>query len=143
MAFTGIGKLLKDFIVNTLTTTDKTIPGAINELAQDINELNGKTETDYITPEFYNSLQSWRTICTISGNTCCLQIGIRTINASSEAEVQICLIPEGYRPKFRILSPVYTSGTPVGYAYVDTDGIVTVNIGGTYNYVYMSLNYQI
>ena len=32
MAFTGIGKLLKDFVVNTLTTNDKTIPGAINEL---------------------------------------------------------------------------------------------------------------
>ena len=32
MSFTGIGKLLKDFVINTLTTNDKTIPGAINEL---------------------------------------------------------------------------------------------------------------
>ena len=36
MAFTGIGKLLKDFVINTLTTNDKTIPGAINELNENL-----------------------------------------------------------------------------------------------------------
>ena len=36
MAFTGIGKLLKDFVVNTLTTNNKTIPGAINELNENL-----------------------------------------------------------------------------------------------------------
>lgn len=40
MAFTGIGKLLKDFVVNTLTTNNKTIPGAINELKSSTDELN-------------------------------------------------------------------------------------------------------
>ncbi len=33
MNFTGVGKLLKDFVVSTLTTSNKTIPGAINELS--------------------------------------------------------------------------------------------------------------
>lgn len=45
MSFTGIGKLLKDFVINTLTTNDKTIPGAINE-------LNGNMEVKYNSQYF-------------------------------------------------------------------------------------------
>lgn len=39
-SFSGIGTLLKDFIVDTLNTVSKTIPGAINELKSNQDELN-------------------------------------------------------------------------------------------------------
>ncbi len=68
MAFTGIGKLLKDFVVNTLTTNNKTIPGAINELNE--NTITIKSESPWTTIEYPNKLiMSWRyaTISSASG----------------------------------------------------------------------------
>lgn len=39
MALTGIGKLIKDYVISNLTTTNKTIPGAINELDSTLDNV--------------------------------------------------------------------------------------------------------
>lgn len=52
MAFTGIGKSIKDFIVSNLTTTNKTIPGAINELKATTNQLNSDMTNRSVALEF-------------------------------------------------------------------------------------------
>lgn len=39
MAITGIGKLIKDYVISNLNTTSKTIPGAINELDSTLDNV--------------------------------------------------------------------------------------------------------
>lgn len=86
MAFTGIGKLLKDFVINTLTTNDKTIPGAINELNGKLGSTEIERHAITLISEDYYELEPNYSWYVVKNGICYVQIQIRCKSPKSAAD---------------------------------------------------------
>lgn len=130
-SFSGIGTLLKDFIVDTLNTVSKTIPGAINELKSNQDELNTKIAKDLswapatlLTSKFYN---------TVAGTY--EYISIPTLNQYQEVEVWLYVGDAEVQP-YRVNRSFPNAITKTGVYYRGSssyDGKIKVHVDFTSN----------
>lgn len=98
---------------NSLTTTNKTIPGAINEINNDLSDVEADLVVDSINPK--------------TGVRCYKILGLVTCNLTNATTTSgnICTLPPSYRPAYTISSPAVIregSNNYVGYVNVYSDG---------------------
>lgn len=109
---------------STLSTTAKTLAGAINELYNSITTIN----TGFATTE---SNMSWRSAYTVEreflikyGNVVQLTFLIRGTFTSTYTTVGT--LPKGYRPKTRVDTPIDCDHRTKGTLYVGTAGNIQI-----------------
>lgn len=125
MAFTGIGKLLKDFAVNTLTTNNKTIPMAINELNENLRteyknyviKANNGTPTATEVTLKYNDND-----VKVNNSTFCYRLCCRTIGTGGNAYAEYSIFNNK-------VTTIFAVGTELGtFPSVRIDSYGTVKL---------------
>ena len=119
MAFTGIGKLLKDFVINTLTTNDKTIPGAINELNGKLGSTEIERHAITLISEDYYELDPNYSFYVIKNGICYVQIQIR------------CKSPKSTSDNYYPLSSPLPSNAMGDYLYDNLTNSIQIRISGS------------
>lgn len=118
MSFTGIGKLLKDFVINTLTTNNKTIPGAINELNGNLqNKQNNLAKQTTIKDINYIMDAGWYWIDpgTVSNTPGHYWGSLEVINSGAVTQ-RFTTYPNNYT-----ISRIYANGSWTDWRYPNGD----------------------
>lgn len=119
MAFTGIGKLLKDFVINTLTTNDKTIPGAINELNGKLGSTEIERHAITLISEDYYELEPNYSWYVVKNGICYVQMQIR------------CKSPKSSSDNYYPLSSPLPSNAMGDYLYDTLSNAIQIRVSGS------------